>query len=66
MPDLDPVRLGQTGLTGWRARVGDLVAPRLARHTPLDDDQGRALLGALFFALSTLYVVSTVRRVARS
>ena len=54
-------RLGQAGLQGWREKVGDGLAGPLARRTPLEADQVRALIGALFFVLSVMYVVKTVR-----
>jgi len=53
-------QLGHAGLTGWREKVADTVAPRAARHGPVDEDQARALVGALFFGLSLYYVISTV------
>ncbi len=63
---MDAVALGKEALTGWRRRVGDLVAGPLANSTPLNRDQALALTGLLFFALSTYYVVSTLRRVVRA
>jgi len=56
--------LGKAGLQGWRVKVADAVAQPVAKHSPLSDDQVRAALGAVFFALSTVYVVGTVRRLA--
>ncbi len=52
--------LGHAGLTGWREKVADAVAPHAARRGPVDEDQARALVGALFFGLSLYYVISTV------
>jgi len=54
--------VGQTALVGWRTKVADALAGPLEEKTPLSEDQVRALLGALFFALSVYYVVGTVRR----
>ena len=51
------IRLGNSGLKGWRARLADRVAPPVARRGPLDVEQVRALLGAAFLGLSVLYVV---------
>ena len=56
----DVNKLGQAGLQGWRAKVGDGVATPVASRTPLEADQIRAVLGAVFFALSVAYVVKTV------
>jgi hypothetical protein len=54
---------GQAALAGWRKPVAERLAPPLENNTPLDGDQARALIGATFFVLSVVYVVSTIRRV---
>ncbi|HET6832001.1 MAG TPA: hypothetical protein VFH44_11700 [Solirubrobacterales bacterium] len=54
--------LGQTGLAGWRETVADKTAPPVAARTPVDEDTIRAALGALFFVLSVVYVVGTIKR----
>ena len=54
---------GRAGLVGWRETVADKAAPPVAERTPLDEDAVRAAIGALFFALSLIYVVGTVKRV---
>lgn len=59
---MDVVSLGQAGLRGWRAKVADVLAGPIARRWNLADDDVRALIGAAFFILSVVYVVSTVRR----
>ncbi len=61
---MDPISFGKAGLQGWRAKVADAVAAPVARRSGLDDDQVRAVLGGLFFVLSVVYVVQTVRQVA--
>jgi hypothetical protein len=58
-------KIGTAGLQGWRRRVGDAVAEPLAQRTPLASDQIRAAVGALFFALSVMYVVKTVSAASR-
>ncbi len=58
-------RLGQAGLQGWRAKVGETVAQPVAKRTPLSADQVRAAVGALFFVLSVLYIVKSVREASR-
>ena len=58
MPDV--TRLGQTGLKGWLEKVGNRAAPAIALRTPLSAEQVRALIGALFFALSVMYVAKTL------
>ncbi len=62
---MDAVSLGKAGLQGWRATVGDAVAGPIARRSGLTDDQVRAAVGGLFFVLSLMYVVGTVRRFAQ-
>ena len=62
---MDAVSLGKAGLQGWRAKVGDVVAEPIAHHSPLTDDQVRAVVGGLFFVLSVVYVAGTVWRVLR-
>jgi hypothetical protein len=52
--------LGTAGLQGWRAKVGDVVAKPVSQRTPLDDEQVRAAVGALFFVLALLYVVRSI------
>ena len=59
---MDKTALGKTGLTGWRTTVADRVADPVSRRTPVDAEQVRALVGAVFFALSVYYVVSTAKR----
>ncbi|WP_029433020.1 hypothetical protein [Blastococcus sp. URHD0036] len=61
---MDAISFGKAGLQGWRAKVADAVAAPVARRSPLDDDQVRAVVGGLFFVLSVVYVVQTVRQVA--
>ena len=58
-------RVGTAALQGWRRKVGDAVAEPLAQRTPLDSEQVRAAVGALFFALSVMYVVKTVGAISR-
>jgi hypothetical protein len=58
-------QLGQTGLQGWREKVADGIAEPVARRAPLDSDQVRALLGAVFFVLSVVYVVKTLTAATR-
>lgn len=62
---MDAESLGKAGLQGWRAKVGDAVAGPIAQRSPLTDDQVRAVVGGLFFALSAVYVAGTVWRVVR-
>jgi hypothetical protein len=49
-------------LVGWREKAAAGVASPLSRRTRLDEEQVRALVGALFFTLAVYYVVGTLRR----
>jgi hypothetical protein len=53
-------QIGTAGLQGWRAKVGEVVSPPVAKRTPLDEEQVRAIVGATFFALAVVYVVKSV------
>ncbi|HEV2775892.1 MAG TPA: hypothetical protein VGV90_09900 [Solirubrobacteraceae bacterium] len=55
-----PTQIGTAGLQGWRVKAADAVAEPLARRTPLETDQVRAAMGALFFVLAVSYVVKTL------
>jgi hypothetical protein len=57
--------MGQAALPSWRGAIADRVAPPTAKRTPMSEDQARAAIGAVFFALATFYVVSTIIRIAR-
>jgi hypothetical protein len=58
--------LGQAGLTGWRKTVADRVAPAAAGRTPASEEQLRAAIGALFFALAFVYVVRTIATLVKT
>ena len=58
--------MGQAALPSWRGAIANRVAPPAARRTPLSEDQARAAVGAVFFALATFYVASTIARMIRS
>ena len=58
-------RIGAAGLQGWRRVVGDAVAQPLSRRTPLSAEQIRAGVGALFFALSVMYVAKSIAAASR-
>ncbi|MEU2350931.1 hypothetical protein [Modestobacter sp. NPDC049651] len=61
---MDVRAVGQAGLAGWRAKVADAVAAPVSQRSGVDAEQVRAAVGALFFVLSVVYVVGTVRRAA--
>jgi hypothetical protein len=62
---MDPVNVGKAGLSGWREKAADAVAAPFETRTPAEPDQVRALVGAVFFVLSVVYVVSTTRAIVR-
>ena len=55
------VRVAQSGLQGWRAKVADQVAEPISNRTPLSPEHVRAGIGGLFAVLSVLYLVKTAR-----
>jgi hypothetical protein len=55
-----PTQIGRAGLQGWRVKAADAVAEPVAKRTPLETDQVRAALGALFFVLALSYVIKTI------
>lgn len=57
-------KVGQAGLQGWREKVADGVAEPISNRIPLDEEQVRALIGGVFFVLSVMYVVKTLRAAA--
>jgi len=57
--------MGQAGLQGWREKVADVVSEPVAKRAPLEEDQVRAAIGALFFVLSVMYVFKTISDVTR-
>lgn len=61
---MDAITVGKAGLQGWRGKVADAVAAPVARRSGLSDDQVRAAIGALFLALSVLYVAGAAKRLA--
>jgi hypothetical protein len=60
------LELGRAGLQGWRAKVADLAGPAVARNTVFSDEQVKAVIGGLFFALSVVYVAKAVVEFVRA
>ena len=59
------LELGRAGLQGWRAKLADVAGPAVARNTALTEDQVKAAIGGLFFALAVVYVVKAVVQFTR-
>ncbi len=56
--------VGQAGLQGWRRKVADAVATPVAkRSSKASEDDIRAAIGALFLALTIMYVVQALKEV---
>jgi hypothetical protein len=58
-------QIGHAGLTGWREKVANTVAPPAAQRGPVTEDQVRAAIGATFYVLSLWYVVSTTAKIVK-
>jgi hypothetical protein len=56
----------EAGLVGWRERLARKIDKPVSKRTPLTVQQVRALLGALFFVKSALYVGRSIRRAIRN
>jgi hypothetical protein len=54
-------QVGHAGLQGWREKVADGVAGPVAKRTPLQEDNVRAIIGAAFLVLSVVYLVNAIR-----
>jgi hypothetical protein len=61
-----PRELGHHGLQGWRKRVADAAAPRVANVTPAQETDVRAAIGLAFIGLAAWYLATTFIRFARS
>jgi hypothetical protein len=59
---MDKTQTLQAGLVGWRERFAQKIEKPVSKRTPLNGKQIRAILGALFFLKSALYVGRAVRR----
>jgi len=57
--------VGHAGLVGWREKVGDKTAQAVSKRTSLKADTVRAVLGALFLALSIKTTVDMAARLKR-
>jgi hypothetical protein len=55
---VDARRVGEAGLVGWRAEVGERLARWLAQHTRFDERDLRHLVGGYLF-------LSRARRMAQ-
>ena len=57
--------LGQAGLQGWREKVANGISQPVADRAPLKEEQVRAVVGAVFFVLSVIYIVKTISAATR-
>jgi hypothetical protein len=55
----------EAGLVGWRERFAQKIEKPVTKRTPLNRRQLRAILGALFFVTSALYVGRAISRAIR-
>ena len=62
---MDVKRLGHAGLVGWREKVGDKAAKVVSKRTRLEADTVRAVLGAVFLALSLKTTIDMAARLSR-
>jgi hypothetical protein len=57
--------VGESAMTGWRAKLGERVAEPVSKRSPLTPEQVYAGIGFVFLALSLWYVGSTLVRAYR-
>jgi hypothetical protein len=53
-------------LIGWRQRFAQRVEKPVSKRTPLTANQVRAIIGALFFVNSAIYVTRSIRRAVKN
>ena len=58
--------MGHAGLVGWRAKVGDKAAKAVSKRSRFDTDTVRAVLGAVFLALSLKTTAEMITRLNRA
>jgi hypothetical protein len=56
----------EAGLVGWRERLAQKIEKPVSKRTPLTVKQIRAILGAIFFVKSALYVGRSIRRAIKN
>jgi hypothetical protein len=57
--------LGQHALQGWRKRVADAAAPRIAGRTRVSEADIRAAIGLAFLVLAIRHLTVTLKRFAQ-
>jgi hypothetical protein len=63
--DMAKTQTLEAGLVGWRERFAEKIEKPVTKRTPLNGKQLRAILGALFFVNSALYVGRAISRAIR-
>jgi hypothetical protein len=56
--------LGQHALQGWRKRLADAAAPRIAGRTRVSEADIRAAIGLAFLVLAIRHLTVTLKRFA--
>lgn len=58
---MDKTETLEAGLVGWRDRLARRIEKPVSKRTPLTTKQVRAILGALFFLKSAIYLGRSIR-----
>jgi hypothetical protein len=58
--------MGKVGLSGWRGRAADVVARPLAERSKLDEDEIKAIIGAIFLAYTLYRLFRALYRAAQT
>lgn len=63
---MDLTAMGRVGLSGWRGRLAQRVAPSISERSTLTAEQVEALIGAIFLALTLWQFIKLLRKVLRA
>jgi hypothetical protein len=58
--------MGKVGLNGWRGRAAGVVARPLAERSPFDEEEIKAVIGAIFLAYTIYRLIRALYRAART
>jgi hypothetical protein len=63
---MDPKRVGEAGLVGWRGRAGERAAAWVSARTRFDKRTLAAAVGAFLFVSRTRRMIQMLRRLRRA
>lgn len=63
---MNVTEMGKVGLGGWRGRAADVVARPIAERSRYDEDQIKAIIGAIFLAYTVYRLARALYRAAKT